>query len=86
MKITLYIRRDAKRGDRVNLFCRAEDEPCYDTPRILNLGAEIKQAVDNIIADCERTGVIAAKQNAKMARVNEIEKGSTKCESISAGQ
>ena len=68
MKLVLYIRRDPKRGDRVNMHCRLEAEPCYDTPRVSNFADELKAAVDDIIAECERTGIIAATQNLKRAK------------------
>lgn len=68
MKLILYIRRDPKRADRVNMRARLEAEPCYDTPRVSNFANEVKAAVDDIIATCERTGIITATQNLKMAK------------------
>lgn len=59
MKITLYIRKTPKKPGWGQMFTRAEDEPCYDTPRILNLGAEIREHLDGIIAKCEADGVFA---------------------------
>lgn len=57
MKITLYIR--ATKPGHVQMFARREEEPNYrDTPRILNLGNEIGDAIDNIIRDCEAAGVV----------------------------
>ena len=68
MKLILYIRRDPKRGDRVKMHARLEAEPCYDTPRVSNFANEVKTSVDDIIAECERTGIITATQNLKMAK------------------
>ena len=68
MKLILYIRRDPKRADRVNMRARLEAEPCYDTPRVSNFANEVKASIDDIIATCERTGIITATQNLKMAK------------------
>lgn len=68
MKLVLYIRRDKKRADRVTLNCRLEEEPCYDTPRVSNFANEVKASIDDIIATCERTGIITATQNLEMAK------------------
>ena len=68
MKLTLYIRRDKKKPAEVNMFSRLEPEPCYDTPRVSNFAGEVKASIDNIIATCERTGIITATQNLKMAK------------------
>ncbi len=68
MKLILYIRHDPKRADRVNMRARLEAEPCYDTPRVSNFANEVKAAIDDIIATCERTGIITATQNLKMAK------------------
>lgn len=58
MKITLYIRRHPNRPHEACMFARLEDEPCYDTPRVSNLGTDIKAALDKIIANCESAGYI----------------------------
>ena len=68
MKLILYIRRDPKRADRVNMRARLDPEPCYDTPRVSNFANEVKASIDDIIATCERTGIITATQNLKMAK------------------
>lgn len=70
MKLILYIRRDPKRADRVNMRARLEAEPCYDTPRVSNFANEVKASIDDIIATCERTGIITATQNLKTNRNN----------------
>jgi adenine/guanine phosphoribosyltransferase-like PRPP-binding protein len=69
MKLILYIRRDSKRADRVNMHCRLEAEPCYDTPRVSNFANEVKASIDDIIATCEARGFIMATQNLRMARL-----------------
>lgn len=51
MKITLYIRKG--RAGRCTMHTRTEDEPNYDTPRILNLGRDIRDTLDRIIAECD---------------------------------
>lgn len=59
MKIILYIRRHPKHPARATMKVRSEDEPCYDSPRILNLGAEIAASLQGMIDDCEAQGCIA---------------------------
>ena len=68
MKIILYIRRDRKHPALATMDCISDEEPCYDTPRILNLGADIKAAIDNIIADCRTNGYISATVPIKTAK------------------
>lgn len=60
MKITLYCRKAKKNPAKVEMFTRMEAEPCYDTPRIINLMAGIRGALDITIANCERDGVVCA--------------------------
>ena len=74
MKLTLYIRRDRKRPALATMACTSEEEPCYDTPRILNLGADIKAAIDNIIADCRAHGYISATVPLKTTKKGTTEK------------
>ena len=69
MKLILYIRRDAKHPNEVNMFARLEAEPCYDTPRVSNFANEVKAAIDDIIVTCEARGFIMATQNLRMARL-----------------
>ena len=52
MKITLYIRRK----ECIEMHTRAEEEPCYDTPRTIMLGMEIRDRLDEIIRTCEAEG------------------------------
>lgn len=51
MKITVYIRRTKTPGT-LAMHTRAEDEPCYDTPRTVSLGLAIREELDRIIRDC----------------------------------
>lgn len=55
MKLTLYCRR-TKNSTKLVMWTRAEEEPCYDTPRIINLMGDIRAQLDGTIANCERTG------------------------------
>ena len=59
MKITLYVRKDGKRAGYCTMSARVEEEPCYDTPRTLNLGYDIHKSIMAIIAKCKADGVFA---------------------------
>ena len=56
MKIILYIRKDARKAGYARMHTHAEEEPNYDTPRVVNVGNEIREHLDKIIAKCEADG------------------------------
>lgn len=60
MKLTLYCRRSPKNPTKLVMWTRAEEEPCFDTPRIINLMGDIRRQLDDTIASCERDGAVVS--------------------------
>ena len=58
MKITLYCRRHPKRPSFAYMRATIDEEPCYDSPNVINLANDIKAEIDRIIAKCEKDGYI----------------------------
>lgn len=57
MKITLYIRRHKTMPTHFTMRTDTTAER-DDSPRIHNLGVEIKEAIDRIIEKCEKESVV----------------------------
>ena len=50
MQIILYIRK--ARAGSCTMHTRIIEEPSCDNPRVLNIGREIRDQLDRMIADC----------------------------------